>query len=752
MRDIKISINNEGYVTAYEKFIANQFENEATRLIFDLPKSYCNDNFKNYVVFRLSNDEIVIRKINDTSYDCIIDRDVTKVSGVCLFQTITKKITSADDLADGVVMASQPISGYIKEATYYKEDIKNFNIDANIKIYLDEFDALLAEMRNANTNVEDNLTKYTSIITKLTDDLNERIAKITNNNANDMSEVIDARGNFTNLGLRLDKKPYYFATVDDMKMANLKAGSCVVTNGYYDVSDGGGAYYIIRENDNASVDGSFTHSLTNGLVAELIIMDKVNIKQLGAKADNTSSADTFINLSLSKLGYAYLTSGLYKIENTIILGRLQTIYGDNYNDTIINYDGTGNCIQNKNVQDCIEVSVHDLSLIGNSKKGNGIYLFRDSKLGDAYHRIYNLKISNFENGLYAGQYQNETKFNNLYITKCKCGIYFDKLNDCYVSDTVSCINDADGLLINGSSELRISNFKAWYNGMSDTANSSNITIKVSGAINMNNITSQESYGHNMILYYNKNIMITNCYLSWSGLGGDANNYQIYVEENVNCKVDATTQNGHYGLDTYDNYILGIKNHPYCCDFDIKVESDFPKKNKIIILGSNNNLNGVFLRNNINIQVDTLNYNKINYAKNGNLVNKSDLSFVNNNSHCKWLDGKLQISSVGESDNVFIYFKTSKLPRQDFYTTYAKIKKISGNGNFIFDNPAYANIKDSDDVNTEYVISYTKYVENIDSYIIVGILQPDVVIEMLEFGIVLGESCKLDTPMDINAII
>ena len=183
MRDIKISVDTEGYVTAYEKFIANQFENEATRLVFELPECYRNENFKNYVVFRLSNDAIVIRKINDTSYDCIIDRDVTKVSGVCLFQTITKKITSADDLADGVVMASQPISGFIKEASYYKEDIQDFNIDSNVKLYLDEFDALLMEIRSTD----------------------ERLATIINGKS-DYAEIIDARGGYTTLSKRLDKE------------------------------------------------------------------------------------------------------------------------------------------------------------------------------------------------------------------------------------------------------------------------------------------------------------------------------------------------------------------------------------------------------------------------------------------------------------------------------------------------------------------------------------------------------------------
>lgn len=237
MRDIKVSVNTEGYVIAYEKFIANQFENEATRLVFDLPECYKNENFKNYVVFRLSNDEIVIRKINDTSYDCIIDRDITKVSGVCLFQTITKKITSADDLADGIVMASQPISGYVKESSYKNQSILNANVDSNIKVYLDEFDALLAEIRSTD----------------------KRLATIINGKS-DFAEIIDARGGYDNLKRRLDNEKNCINTKIDnnitllsSKISSLASGSPLVAGSisemtntsrvYVNTDDGNWYYY-----------------------------------------------------------------------------------------------------------------------------------------------------------------------------------------------------------------------------------------------------------------------------------------------------------------------------------------------------------------------------------------------------------------------------------------------------------------------------------------------------------------------------
>ena len=48
--------------------------------------------------------------------------------------------------------------------------------------------------------------------------------------------------------MSVDKKPYYFDTVADMKAyQGLKAGDMVITLGYYNANDGGGAEYRIVE-------------------------------------------------------------------------------------------------------------------------------------------------------------------------------------------------------------------------------------------------------------------------------------------------------------------------------------------------------------------------------------------------------------------------------------------------------------------------------------------------------------------------
>lgn len=179
MRDIEIKIDENGYAKYIEHFIGNQYENDASQLVFDLPKGYVGKDYYQYAVFTLSNDKAIVRKIVDSK--CIIDRDITNVAGLTLIQVIVKTIEGADDLSDGLVICSQPISCYIKPASYSSDKITNESIDKNIIVLLDEFDTLLAEIRTADN----------------------RFKAITDAN-NNMTEVIDARDGYKVLKNRLD--------------------------------------------------------------------------------------------------------------------------------------------------------------------------------------------------------------------------------------------------------------------------------------------------------------------------------------------------------------------------------------------------------------------------------------------------------------------------------------------------------------------------------------------------------------------
>ena len=163
MRNIRIKINDDGYMSSYEKFIGIQNENEATRLVFNLPDIYKKDGCYQYVAFTLPDGTIKVRNMTDC--ECVIDSEITSQRGVLLFTVVVKSVPNVLDIETGFIMSSQPISGYIKK-TILDETGPN-SVDKNVRIYLDEFDALLMEIRQSSGNIKNLTSDYMSTINTL---------------------------------------------------------------------------------------------------------------------------------------------------------------------------------------------------------------------------------------------------------------------------------------------------------------------------------------------------------------------------------------------------------------------------------------------------------------------------------------------------------------------------------------------------------------------------------------------------------
>ena len=143
----------------------------------------------------------------------------------------------------------------------------------------------------------------------------------------------------------LDKKTYYFTNVATMKLAtNLKDGDMVVTLGYYEPNDGGEAEYYITDSESLT---DYQEELNSGLYATLIVEnDILNVKQLGAKADNTTDNTSVFNKALSYVNRytIYFPYGYYKTSylNSVTTNTNIKIYGDNANikllDNVITAD------------------------------------------------------------------------------------------------------------------------------------------------------------------------------------------------------------------------------------------------------------------------------------------------------------------------------------------------------------------------------------------------------------------------------
>jgi hypothetical protein len=147
----------------------------------------------------------------------------------------------------------------------------------------------------------------------------------------------------------LNKKPFYFDNVLDMKTSSyLRSGDLVITKGYYVNNDGGNGKYEIVSDNTLINDGGGIIDLEGGLKAKLIIENgSVNIKQFGAREGENVLNNTYIQ---NALNYAYtaninnvlIPSGTFYVDvsNPIMIPNNTRLHGASYNSIIKANKGT----------------------------------------------------------------------------------------------------------------------------------------------------------------------------------------------------------------------------------------------------------------------------------------------------------------------------------------------------------------------------------------------------------------------------
>lgn len=109
--------------------------------------------------------------------------------------------------------------------------------------------------------------------------------------------------------------PNSFASKNEMRKASLKVGDTVSTRGYYEEGDGGAAEYIVSKSS-----GTVYEKLSNGLYANLVYSDTINVKQLGAVGDGVAD-DSSVFKKVAKLGVpnVVIAAGEYFLNNSNIV-------------------------------------------------------------------------------------------------------------------------------------------------------------------------------------------------------------------------------------------------------------------------------------------------------------------------------------------------------------------------------------------------------------------------------------------------
>ncbi len=245
---------------------------------------------------------------------------------------------------------------------------------------------------------------------------------------------------------KLNKKPYHYNTVADMKSDNsLKQGDMAVTLGYYSVNDGGNATYRIVNNTSTT---DFQETLGNGKYASLVIESgEVNVNQCGVIGDNETDVlnklqsinDFFENSTIC------IPKGTYLISNTL--------YISNNNNLLMSEDATIKAIANMdylliyNKENIPIVADRSLKKFITGGVLNGDYKVNESILslqGVVGFTVSNTKILNFNKYGIKTKIDstgvNEAIFDNIYIKNDRAvidsiGIY-NNANDCKFSNII----------------------------------------------------------------------------------------------------------------------------------------------------------------------------------------------------------------------------------------------------------------------------------------------------------------------------
>ena len=231
--------------------------------------------------------------------------------------------------------------------TYAKTDNYNLNLYGN-NDPADLRDGYNGSMRTIDTTLEQHLNRIEGVESRETHD-EEVVKALLGDNTVDNATAAKAKWDEASIGVSkvtavLPNYAMTFDTVSAMKNSkSLTDGMKCRTLGFYEINDGGGAYYIINSGENTA-NGMDAISCQNNLIAKLIVDNNFhNVKQYGAHGDATSDDTEILLYVLQKQrSVTYIPSGQYVCHKSITVGWNTSVIGDELTNSSVN--GAGTCL------------------------------------------------------------------------------------------------------------------------------------------------------------------------------------------------------------------------------------------------------------------------------------------------------------------------------------------------------------------------------------------------------------------------